>query len=58
MRAINVMRFLRKEGLIPAERITVTGFSQVRPFLTNKTDAERKRNRRVEIIIPTVEEFF
>ena len=56
MRAINVMKLLKKEGHIRSDRISAVGFSQYSPFVPNKTDEERKRNRRVEIIIPIVQE--
>ena len=58
VRAINVLKFLKDEGNIPQERLSATGFSQYRPFVPNKGDEERRRNRRVEIIIPIVQEFF
>lgn len=58
MRAVNIMKFLKKEGDIPADKISAIGFSQYRPFVPNKTDVERARNRRVEIIIPIVQDFF
>jgi chemotaxis protein MotB len=58
MRAVNVMRFLQKEASISAERITAGGFSQYRPFVPNRTNDDRERNRRVEIIIPVVQAFY
>ena len=58
MRAINVMNFLKNEGNIPPDRVSATGFSQYRPFVPNKKDEEKRRNRRVDIIIPIVKEFF
>lgn len=58
MRATNVLRFFKDEGNIPPERLSATGFSQYRPFVPNRKDEERRRNRRVEIIIPIVQEFF
>ncbi len=58
MRAINILRYLKAQGKIPADRISATGFAQYRPFVPNKTAEDRRRNRRVEIIIPLVQEFF
>jgi len=58
MRAVNVMRFLQEQGGIDQKRLSAAGYAQYRPFLPNRTDEERTRNRRVEIIIPITEEFF
>lgn len=58
MRAVNVMRFIQDTGAIKPELISCAGFAQYRPFVPNKTDDDRARNRRVEITIPLVEDFF
>ncbi|MEI6126171.1 MAG: flagellar motor protein MotB [Pseudomonadota bacterium] len=58
MKAISVMKYLRDECGISQERLSATGFSAYRPFVPNNTDEERLRNRRVDIIIPVVKEFF
>ncbi|MCP4716315.1 MAG: flagellar motor protein MotB [Deltaproteobacteria bacterium] len=58
MRAANVMRILVEEGNVPSKLFSAAGFAQYRPFVPNKTDEERRRNRRVEIIIPLVQETF
>lgn len=58
MRAINVMRFLQNEANIPVERLLAAGFSKYRPFVPNRTNEDRDRNRRVEISIPLTQEFY
>ena len=58
MRAVNILKLLQKEGQIPSERLSAAGYAQYRPFLPNKTEEERKRNRRVEIILPILRDYF
>jgi len=48
-RAHRVAEQLQKEG-IPAKRLTVFGFGETKPIASNRTDAGRTRNRRVEVI--------
>jgi chemotaxis protein MotB len=50
-RAGRVTRFLIEEGHIPATQFVVTGYSYFRPVKPNTTAANRKANRRVEIIL-------
>ncbi|HHD62990.1 MAG TPA: hypothetical protein ENK96_01205 [Desulfobulbaceae bacterium] len=50
-RAGRVARFLINEGHIPATQFVVTGYSYFRPVKSNTTAANRKANRRVEIIL-------
>ena len=50
-RAGRVARFLIEEGHIPATQFVVTGYSYFRPVKPNTTAANRKANRRVEIIL-------
>jgi chemotaxis protein MotB len=50
-RAGSVARFLIEEGHIPATQFVVTGYSYFRPVKPNTTAANRKANRRVEIIL-------
>ncbi len=50
-RAGRVARFLIEAGHIPASHFVVTGYSYFRPVKPNTTAANRKANRRVEIII-------
>lgn len=50
-RAGRVARFLIEAGHIPASHFVVSGYSYFRPVKPNTTSANRKANRRVEIII-------
>ncbi|MDY7036289.1 MAG: flagellar motor protein MotB [Thermodesulfobacteriota bacterium] len=50
IRATTVLRYLIKEG-IPAERLTATGFADLRPLADNDTPVGRKKNRRVEFVL-------
>lgn len=50
-RAGEVARFLIDEGHIPANQLVVSGYSFYRPVKPNTTAANRKANRRVEIIL-------
>ncbi|MFP4167842.1 MAG: flagellar motor protein MotB [Desulfonatronovibrionaceae bacterium] len=50
LRAINVLRFFLERGLEP-ERLTATGFADMRPLVPNNTEENRARNRRVEIVL-------
>ncbi|HEX9164259.1 MAG TPA: OmpA family protein [Thermoanaerobaculia bacterium] len=49
-RANAVREFLAGTG-VPADRITATGLGEKDPIATNKTQAGRQQNRRVELII-------
>lgn len=50
-RAGQVAQFLIEEGRIPARQFVVSGYSYFRPVKPNTTAANRKANRRVEIIL-------
>ena len=50
-RAAQVAQFLIDEGHIPARQFVVSGYSYFRPVKPNTTAANRKANRRVEIIL-------
>ncbi len=50
-RAAQVAQFLIEEGHIPARQFVVSGYSYFRPVKPNTTTANRKANRRVEIIL-------
>ncbi len=49
-RANSIMRYLVKAGIDP-ERLVAVGYGETRPIDTNKTEAGRERNRRVEFTI-------
>lgn len=50
-RALGVADFLIKTGGIPRERISFAGYGAERPVADNATDAGRRENRRVEIVV-------
>ena len=50
IRATTVLRYLIEGGL-SEERLTATGFADLRPIASNDTPEERMKNRRVEIVI-------
>ena len=49
MRAVNVLRFLQSRG-VSADRLSAVGYGEQRPLADNKTEKERKKNRRIEIV--------
>ncbi len=55
-RAASVARFFQEEGGIPAEKLSVRGYSFYRPVASNQTAAGRHQNRRIEIILSPVRE--
>ncbi|HNW43357.1 MAG TPA: OmpA family protein [Elusimicrobiales bacterium] len=50
MRAFSVIDYLLKHGVVPS-RITAFGYGEFRPAAPNDTEANRVKNRRIEIII-------
>ncbi len=50
-RAASVVRFLQLNGKLPAEYLSVHGYSYHRPLATNETEEGRSQNRRIEIIL-------
>ena len=50
IRATTVLRYLIESGL-SEERLTATGFADLRPAARNDTPEERMKNRRVEIVL-------
>ncbi|WP_338944929.1 OmpA family protein [Fusobacterium canifelinum] len=51
-RANSVKNFLAAQGL--TAEITINGYGESRPIATNDTPEGKQKNRRVEIIIPTI----
>ncbi|MCH7816066.1 MAG: OmpA family protein, partial [Proteobacteria bacterium] len=51
MRAVSVAQELFIDDVLNPRRFAVTGFAHVRPLLPNNSQANRAKNRRVEIII-------
>ena len=47
-RALSVVRFMIDRG-VPSERLAATGYGQFQPIASGKTDADRQKNRRIEL---------
>lgn len=50
-RAAAVLRYLVEGRALPASRFTATGYADQRPVAPNDSDADRARNRRVEVVV-------
>lgn len=50
-RATNVLRYLVESKGLDARRFSAAGYGSVRPVASNETDAGRRKNRRVEIVL-------
>lgn len=51
IRAVNVGKFLIERDGVAAERLSTAAYSQYRPMVPNISEANRARNRRVDIVI-------
>jgi len=49
-RAVAIVKYFIEEGVAP-ERLSAAGYADTRPLLPNINDANRKQNRRVEIVM-------
>ena len=49
-RAVTVLRFLIEQHHVSARQLSAVGFSSYQPAVPNDSDANRSRNRRVEIV--------
>jgi len=50
-RATSVVTFLVENMSIPSERLAIAGYGEFRPLGPNDSDANRARNRRVDIVV-------
>lgn len=50
-RATNVVKYLKEKAGIDPKYLTASGLAKYRPVLDNKTEKERAKNRRVEIVL-------
>jgi chemotaxis protein MotB len=50
-RAVTVVRFLQQQAGVDPHRLSAIAFAQYRPVASNKTEAGKQRNRRVEIVL-------
>ncbi len=51
LRASNVVHVLREGSGIPADRLSIIGYGEYRPLVSNDTEVGRAMNRRVDIVI-------
>ncbi|MDW7672902.1 MAG: OmpA family protein [Bacillota bacterium] len=49
-RATNVLRYLHEKG-VDGERLSAVGYGEYRPLVPNTNEAQRRQNRRADIII-------
>ena len=47
-RALSVVRFMVDRG-VPSKRLAATGYGEFQPITSGKTDADRQKNRRIEL---------
>lgn len=47
-RALSVVRFMVKKG-VSSQRLAATGYGEFQPIATGNTDADRQKNRRIEL---------
>ena len=47
-RALSVVRFMVRKG-VSSERLAATGYGEFQPIATGNTDADRQKNRRIEL---------
>ena len=50
-RAVTVLRYLLTECSVPAKRLSAAGYGQFQPLVSNRTEENRAKNRRVEIFL-------
>jgi chemotaxis protein MotB len=50
-RAMNVVRFLQDQAGVPGERLVASGYGEHHPLASNRSNAGRARNRRIEILL-------
>lgn len=50
-RATQVVRYLIEHGKVPPARLSAAGYAEFHPLVPNDTEAGRRRNRRIDIII-------
>jgi len=55
-RAIHILKFFIDMGKINPTRLSAVGYGESRPLVTNDSDEQKAKNRRVEIILKAKEE--
>ncbi|MDD2620808.1 MAG: flagellar motor protein MotB [Syntrophomonadaceae bacterium] len=51
LRASNVVHVLREDSGVPADRLSIIGYGEYRPLVSNDSEIGRAMNRRVDIVI-------
>jgi len=51
IRAAKVVRYLVDKGKVPPQRLSAAGYAEYRPVVSNRGEASRARNRRIDIVI-------
>jgi chemotaxis protein MotB len=54
-RALNVVKFLAEKGNISPARLSAIGYGEYRPLVPNTTEANKMKNRRIEIFVDYLE---
>lgn len=52
-RAVNVLKYLADKGSVLPKRLSAVGYGKSKPLFPNDSESNRKKNRRVEIVITT-----
>ena len=55
-RAAEIVRYLVEKGGMDSAKLTAVGYGASRPVASNATDGGRRRNRRVEVVLESLEE--
>ncbi len=53
-RAINVLKFMATEQLLPLDRLSAVGYGDQRPLVPNDSAENRGKNRRVEFVLESI----
>lgn len=48
-RALQVLKFLTRPGMLPSERLAASAYGEYMPVVPNDSEAHRAKNRRIEI---------
>jgi chemotaxis protein MotB len=56
-RAASVVDFFVSQGFVLPDRVATMGFGEYRPLVPNDSEAHRRRNRRVEIVLTSLPAF-
>lgn len=50
-RSVNVLKYLAEKGKVSSKRLSAVGYGESKPLVSNNSDENKSKNRRVEIII-------